>query len=215
MQVFLIGLMGAGKTTVGKLLATRLGCDWLDSDKVLEQRCGVSVREIFELEGEASFRDREQKILDELTLQPNLVLSTGGGIVLREANRDALASRGTVVYLEADPHELWLRTRHDKSRPILQGADARQKLFDLHALRHPLYQSVAHITVLTGRPGVRDVVERVYQALVQPQGAQQNTEQVAMQHSLQDIALNALQAPALSQDLQNELRSTQSSSLSP
>jgi shikimate kinase len=169
MQVFLIGLMGAGKTTVGKLLATRLGCDWLDSDKVLEQRCGVSVREIFELEGEASFRDREQKILDELTQQPNLVLSTGGGIVLREANRAALNSRGTVIYLDADPHELWLRTRHDKSRPILQGSDARQKLFDLHAIRHPLYQATAHRTVVTGRPGVREVVERVYQAVLDAQ----------------------------------------------
>lgn len=165
MQVFLIGLMGAGKTTVGKLLASRLGCDWLDSDKVIEQRCGVSVREIFELEGEASFRDREERVLDELTRQPHLVLSTGGGIVLREANRHALRTRGTVVYLEADPHELWLRTRHDKSRPILQGADARQKLFDLHALRHPLYQATAHATVVTGRPGVREVVERVHQAV--------------------------------------------------
>ena len=165
MQVFLIGLMGAGKTTVGKLLASRLGCDWLDSDKVIEQRCGVSVREIFELEGEASFRDREERVLDELTRQPHLVLSTGGGIVLREANRLALRTRGTVVYLEADPHELWLRTRHDKSRPILQGADARQKLFDLHALRHPLYQATAHATVVTGRPGVREVVERVHQAV--------------------------------------------------
>jgi shikimate kinase len=165
MQLFLIGLMGAGKTTVGKLLAARLGCDWLDTDKVLEQRCGVSVREMFELEGESAFRDREQRLLDELTQQPNLVLSTGGGIVLREANRAVLHTRGTVVYLNADPHELWLRTRHDKSRPILQGADARQKLFDLHALRHPLYQATAHMTVQTGRPSVRDVVERVYQTL--------------------------------------------------
>lgn len=165
MQLFLIGLMGAGKTTVGKLLAARLGCDWLDTDKVLEQRCGVSVREMFELEGEPAFRDREQRLLDELTRQPNLVLSTGGGIVLRDANRAVLHQRGTVVYLNADPHELWLRTRHDKSRPILQGADARQKLFDLHALRHPLYQATAHLTVQTGRPSVRDVVERVYQTL--------------------------------------------------
>jgi shikimate kinase len=164
MQVFLIGLMGAGKTTVGKLLAARLGYDWLDSDKVLEQRCGVSVREIFELEGESSFRDREERILDELTQRPNLVLSTGGGIVLRESNRAALNARGFTVYLDGDPHELWMRTRHDKSRPILQGADARQKLFDLHALRHSLYLATAHMTVLTGRPGVREVVERVYQA---------------------------------------------------
>lgn len=166
MQLFLIGLMGAGKTTVGKLLAARLGCDWLDTDKVLEQRCGVSVREIFELEGEAAFRDREQRLLEELTLQPNLVLSTGGGIVLREPNRLALKSRGTVVYLNADPHELWLRTRHDKNRPILQGADARQKLIDLHAFRHPLYESTAHLTVQTGRPSVRDVVDKIHTVVV-------------------------------------------------
>lgn len=168
MQVFLIGLMGAGKTTVGKLLAAKLGCDWLDSDKVLEQRCGVSVREIFELEGEPAFRDREQRLLDELTQQANLVLSTGGGIVLREANRQALKSRGTVVYLNADPHELWLRTRHDKNRPILQSTDARQKLIDLHAFRHPLYEATAHISIATGRPSVREVVERVHAAIVQP-----------------------------------------------
>lgn len=167
MQVFLVGLMGAGKTTVGKLLAARLGCDWLDSDKVLEQRCGVSVREIFELEGEAIFRERESKVLDELTLQPNLVLSTGGGIVLRDSNRVSLKTRGTVVYLNADPHELWLRTRHDKNRPILQGASAQQKLIDLHAIRHPLYQSVAHITITTGRPSVREVVDKVHNAVLE------------------------------------------------
>ena len=165
MQLFLIGLMGAGKTTVGKLLAARLGCDWLDTDKVLEQRCGVSVREMFELEGEAAFRDREERLLNELTQQPNLVLSTGGGIVLRPANRDALKSRGVVAYLNADPHELWLRTRHDKNRPILQGPDARQKLIDLHTFRHPLYEATAHITVHTGRPSVRDVVDKVHAAL--------------------------------------------------
>ncbi len=167
MQVFLIGLMGAGKTTVGKLLATRLGCDWLDSDKVLEQRCGVSVSEIFEHEGETSFRDREQRLLDELTQKPNLVLSTGGGIVLRETNRITLRTRGTAVYLQADPHELWLRTRHDKARPILQSADPRQKMMDLFAIRHPLYLATAHHTVVTGRPGVREVVERVYEAVTQ------------------------------------------------
>jgi shikimate kinase len=166
MQVFLIGLMGAGKTTVGKLLAARLGYEWLDSDRVLEQRCGVSISEIFEREGEDSFRDREEVLLDELTQMPNLVLSTGGGIVLRQANRLVLSSRGTTIYLEADPHELWLRTRHDKSRPILQGADARQKLFDLHAIRHPLYQATAHATILTGRPGVREVVDKA-QAIVE------------------------------------------------
>jgi shikimate kinase len=186
MQIFLIGLMGAGKTTVGKLLATRLGCDWLDSDKVLEQRCGVSVREIFELEGESSFRDREQRLLDELTQMPNLVLSTGGGIVLREANRQALSSRGTTVYLEADPHELWLRTRHDKSRPILQGADPRQKMMDLHAVRHPLYTATAHHTVVTGRPGVREVVERVYQAVTQGQ----DTQGLSLENQTQNHAIN-------------------------
>jgi shikimate kinase len=165
MQVFLIGLMGAGKTTVGKLLASRLHCDWLDSDKVLEQRCGVSISEIFEHEGELSFRDREQLLLDELTQKPNLVLSTGGGIILREENRLMLSSRGIVVYLKANPHELWLRTRNDKSRPLLQGENARKKIFDLHALRHPLYQKTAHITVSTGSPSVREVVDKVQAAI--------------------------------------------------
>ena len=200
MQVFLVGLMGAGKTTVGKLLAARLGADWLDSDKVLEQRCGVSVREMFELEGEAAFRDREAKVLDELTQRPNLVLSTGGGIVLRESNRLALHSRGVVVYLNADPYELWLRTRHDKSRPILQGNDPQQKLRDLHAVRHPLYQSTAHLSVATGRPSVRDVVDRVMQGLLQLQTDQPGTLNAAISVAAPDLApaLEPVHTPALS-----------------
>jgi shikimate kinase len=165
MQIFLIGLMGAGKTTVGKLLATRLQSDWLDSDKVLEHRCGVSINEIFQREGEVNFREREHNLLDELTQQPNLILSTGGGIVLREDNCLMLSTRGTVVYLKASPHELWLRTRYDKSRPLLQGDNPRKKMLDLYGIRHPLYQKIAHITVCTGQPSVREVVDEVQAAV--------------------------------------------------
>ena len=165
MQIFLIGLMGAGKTTVGKLLATRLQCDWLDSDKVLEHRCGVSINEIFQHEGETVFRDREHSLLDELTQKPNLVLSTGGGIVLREDNCSMLSTRGIVVYLKASPHELWLRTRYDKNRPLLQCDNARKKIFDLYSIRHPLYQKTAHLTISTGQPSVREVVEEVQAAV--------------------------------------------------
>ncbi|MEN9912071.1 MAG: hypothetical protein RI956_515 [Pseudomonadota bacterium] len=165
MQIFLIGLMGAGKTTVGKLLATRLQCDWLDSDKVLEHRCGVSINEIFQREGEAVFRDREHSLLGELTQKPNLVLSTGGGVVLREDNCLILSTRGIVVYLKASPYELWLRTRYDKNRPLLQSDNPRKKIFDLYGIRHPLYQNIAHITVATGQPSVREVVDEVHAAV--------------------------------------------------
>lgn len=165
MQIFLIGLMGAGKTTVGKLLANRLRYEWLDSDKVLEMRCGMSINTLFEQQGESTFRNYESILLDELTQKNNVVLSTGGGVILREENRIILSNRGIVVYLKATPHELWLRTRYDKTRPLLQGNKAKQTLFNLYDLRHCLYQATAHITVSTGQSSVQEVVNQIQTAI--------------------------------------------------
>ena len=144
--------MGAGKTTVGRSLAQRTGLSFVDSDQEIERRCSMSVSEVFAAEGEAAFRDREQQVIDELTRQDGVVLATGGGAVLREANRRALHERGTVVYLRASPEELAHRTRHDRSRPLLQTGDPRARLRELYRQRDPLYRQVAHFIIETGRP---------------------------------------------------------------
>ena len=157
--------MGAGKSTVGKQLAHRLQRPFIDTDKELEARCGVSVAEIFAVEGEAMFREREAKLIAELTLREGIVLATGGGAALRPENRANLKNRGTVFYLNADPYDLFQRTRYDKNRPILQGTNILQKLIDLHAIRHPLYLETAHHLITTGRPSARDVVEKILQTM--------------------------------------------------
>jgi shikimate kinase len=163
--LILIGLMGAGKTTVGRKLAARLSLEFVDSDHVLEQRCGAAVATIFAVEGEAAFREREAKVIDELTHRDGIVLATGGGAILREDNRAHLRSRGTVIYLQADPHQLFLRTRHDRGRPLLQTADPLAKLQELYAQRHPLYEQTAHLTFQTGKAPVRELVEKIVAAL--------------------------------------------------
>jgi shikimate kinase len=134
-NIFLVGLMGAGKTTIGKLLARQRGLEFLDSDQEIVARCGVSIPTIFEIEGEAGFRKREAAMIDELSQRKGIVLATGGGAVLLEENRTHLKARGTVVYLRCQPQELYLRTRHDKNRPLLQTDDPLQKAEG--ALRHP------------------------------------------------------------------------------
>ena len=144
--------MGAGKTTVGRSLAQRTGLSFVDSDQELERRCAMTVSEIFAAEGEAGFRDREQQVIDELTRQDGVVLATGGGAVLREANRRALHERGTVVYLRAAPDELAHRMRNDRVRPLLRGVDPRTRLRELYRQRDPLYREVAHFVIETGRP---------------------------------------------------------------
>ncbi len=151
-RIFLVGLMGAGKTTVGRALAQRTGLRFVDSDHEIERRSAMSVKELFATEGEEGFRDREQQVIEELTLQDGLVLATGGGAVLREANRRALHERGTVVYLRAAPEELAHRMRNDRSRPLLQGRDPRARLRELLRQREPLYRDVAHFVIETGRP---------------------------------------------------------------
>lgn len=164
-NVFLVGLMGAGKTSVGKMLAKRLNKTFYDSDHVIEARTGVRIPVIFEIEGEAGFRARESAVLEELTALDNIVLATGGGAVLAPANRQALHGRGTVVYLRASVDELWNRTRHDRNRPLLQTADPRARLAQLHEQRDPLYREVAHIVLDTGTQSLKSLIGRLEASL--------------------------------------------------
>ena len=164
-NVFLIGLMGAGKSTVGRLLARRLGKTFIDTDHEIEKRNGVTIPLIFEIEGEDGFRKREQEVLADLAQEPDVVLSTGGGIVLRPENREVLRNQGFVVYLSARPELLAERARHDKSRPLLNVADPLARLRELHAIRDPLYREVAHAIVETGRGAPQQVVQAIVNAL--------------------------------------------------
>lgn len=163
--VSLIGLPGSGKSTVGRQLARRLRLPFIDSDHEIEQRLGCSIREYFELEGEARFRDLEASVVDELTQAPQGVLSTGGGVVLRPENRQHLHERTTVVYLNAIPEDLFRRLRHDQNRPLLQVTDPLQRLRDLHAQRAPLYRETAHFSIDTGRPSVSTLVNMIMMQL--------------------------------------------------
>ncbi len=160
-NLFLVGLMGAGKTTVGKLLAKHLGKQFIDSDHEIERRTGVKVHLIFELEGEAGFRAREGAIIEELTQQENIVLATGGGAILQAENREALHNRGTVIYLRANVEDLWRRTRHDKSRPLLQTENPRARLQQLLSQRDPLYRETAHLVVDTGEQNVQKLLRHL------------------------------------------------------
>ena len=153
--ICLIGLPGSGKSTLGRQLARRLGVTFLDSDHVIEQRIGCPIRTFFEREGEARFRDLEQATLDELTAgTAPAVLSTGGGAVLRAANRQCLHRRGKVVYLHTLPDDIYRRLRHDTTRPLLQVADPLKRLRELYAERDPLYRETAHFVIEIGRPSV-------------------------------------------------------------
>lgn len=161
MLISLIGLPGGGKTTAGRQLARRLGRDFLDSDAVIEQKLGESIRSFFEREGEALFRDVEQEVINDLTAEFDGVLATGGGVVLRPANRESLRKRSTVVYLTSTPEALFKRLRHDVRRPLLQTADPLARLHELHAERDPLYRETAHFQIATGRPSIPTLVTTI------------------------------------------------------
>lgn len=161
----LIGLPGSGKSSVGRQLARRLQLPFVDSDNVIEARLGCPIRQYFEREGEDSFRDVEAAVLDDLTLGPLGVLSTGGGAVLRLANRQHLRQRGQVVYLKSSPDELFRRLRHDRNRPLLQVADPLDRLRDLYAIRDPLYRDTAHFIIETGRPSIATLVNMIVMQL--------------------------------------------------
>lgn len=160
-NIFFIGLMGAGKTTVGRVLAKNLDMNFYDTDHEIERRTGVRIPVIFELETEAGFRKREAAMIEELSQMQDIVLATGGGAVLAQENRDNLKKNGIVIYLRANVHELWLRTRNDKSRPLLQSCDARAKLEKLYAERDPLYREVATYIVDTGGQPVNTIVHHI------------------------------------------------------
>lgn len=165
----LVGLPGAGKSSVGKHLARRLGVAFIDSDAVIEQRIGVPIRLFFEREGEAAFRDIEQVVVAELCRAEGGagagVVATGGGAVLREVNRRALREAATVVYLKASPEELFRRLRHDTQRPLLQVGDPRATLQKLFRERDPLYRETAHFVIETGRPTLQTLVGMILMQL--------------------------------------------------
>ena len=163
--VSLIGLPGSGKSTVGRHLARRLQLPFYDSDHVIEERLGYSIREAFERDGEESFRDQEETVLDELTQTSRAVISTGGGAVIRPGTRQRLRERGQVVYLNSTPEEIFRRLRHDQNRPLLQVADPLTKLRDLYAARDPLYRETAHFVIETGRPSVATLVNMIVMQL--------------------------------------------------
>jgi shikimate kinase len=164
-SVFIVGCMGAGKTTVGRQLARLLHRPFHDSDRHIEERTGASVARIFEEEGEAGFREREEQAIDELTRLPGVVLATGGGAVIRAINRSHLRDRGFVVYLQATLHQLVERTRLDRSRPLLQTADPRARLKQLLRERDPLYREVAHLIVPTAHRTVRQLTQKIAEEL--------------------------------------------------
>jgi len=150
-NLILVGMMGSGKTTMGRTLAKHLGKAFVDSDEEIQKRTGVTIPHIFDIEGEAGFRQRETAAISDLVERDNMVLATGGGAVLAEQNRLLLQQNGIVIYLKASAHDLWQRTRHDRNRPLLQIADPHAKLTELFQQRDPLYRQVADIVVQSGK----------------------------------------------------------------
>ncbi len=159
--IFLVGPMGAGKSTIGRLLASELGYNFRDSDRVIEERTGADIPWIFDMEGEEGFRERETAVLQELATELGMVVATGGGIVLREQNRELMKSAGYVCYLTASIDQLVERTARDKKRPLLQVENPRQKIIDLLSLREPLYQSAADFIVNTDRRSPKAVAQDI------------------------------------------------------
>ena len=168
---FLVGPMGAGKSTIGRQLARALRLKFLDSDREIENRTGVDIPLIFELEGESGFRKREKEVIDELSNTPGIVLATGGGAVLDADNRRWLASRGYVIYLHTSVEQQLKRGAHDKNRPLLQTEDPQQKLSELMKFRDPLYRQVADWTIETDGCRVRDVAQSIVRHIEEKQAA--------------------------------------------
>jgi shikimate kinase len=164
-NVFLIGLMGSGKTTIGQLLAKRLQWPFIDSDHELEQRTGVSVATIFEIEGESAFRHRETAIIDELSRREPIVLGTGGGAILDPQTRSVLRERGVVIYLHSTAETSYERIRRNRDRPLLMVTDPLARLRQLYEFRHPLYSATAHLIVESYRDRPTAVVNEIAIAL--------------------------------------------------
>jgi shikimate kinase / 3-dehydroquinate synthase len=175
-NIILVGMMGSGKTTVGRLLAKQLGKTFIDSDEEILKRTGVTIQHIFDVEGEAGFRQREASIVQELLQRNDLVLATGGGAVLDAHNRSMMRENGTVVYLKSGVHDLWQRTRHDRSRPLLQTADPRAKLHELFEQRNPLYTETADIVMHTGKQNVQVLLSALQRKLNASHSATKNLD---------------------------------------
>ncbi len=187
-NIFLVGLMGAGKTTIGRQLARKLGLRFVDTDHEIEARTGATIPWIFEIEGEGSFRRREADMIRELSGQQGLVLATGGGAVLNPGSRALLAERGTVIYLRATIGSILQRTSHDKNRPLLQTADPRSKLEELLAQRDPLYREIADLVIDTGRPNVQSMVQTILDQLA--------AQEARRAQKLASDPMNAMTLPA-------------------
>lgn len=166
MNIFLIGPMGAGKSTIGRMLSQELSLDFVDVDREIEERAGANIPWIFDVEGEDGFRDREEAVVDDLTLKDQQVLATGGGAVLRAANRACLQSRGFVVYLDTSVEQQLERTSKDKSRPLLNSANPQAVLEKLMLIRDPLYIQTSDLIVKTDRRHPRGVVTEIIKQLV-------------------------------------------------
>ncbi len=164
-SIFLIGPMGSGKTAVGRALASRLALPFVDSDAEVESRTGVDIAYIFEREGEEGFRIRERDVIDALTRQPGIVLATGGGAVLLPENRERLAARGTVVFLDTTVEQQLERTRKSRHRPLLAGTDRRARLEELAKVRDPLYRGIAAVTIRTDGRAATTVAAEIARAL--------------------------------------------------
>ncbi|OOF70979.1 shikimate kinase AroK [Rodentibacter caecimuris] len=161
-NIFLVGPMGAGKSTIGRQLAQQLSMDFIDSDTEIEERAGADISWIFDLEGEEGFRKREERIINELTQRQGIVLSTGGGAVVSKDNRNYLSARGIVIYLETSVDKQFQRTQRDKKRPLLQDTqDPRQVLEDLAKIRNPLYEEIADITLPTDEQNAKVMVNQI------------------------------------------------------
>lgn len=169
-NIFLVGPMGAGKSTIGRQLAESLGLQFQDSDHEIQRRTGVDIPTIFEFEGEAGFRQRERQVIDELTQQDGIVLATGGGAVLRADNRQDLTARGVVIYLYCSPEQQYARTARDRNRPLLDTPDPMARLRELMEERDPLYRQVADLVVSTEKRGTASVVKEIRRRLESGEG---------------------------------------------
>lgn len=160
-NVILVGMMGSGKTTMGRALAKQLDRQFVDSDEEIQHRTGVTIPHIFDVEGESGFRARESSVIADLVKRENMILATGGGAVLMEQNRAEMRQNGIVIYLKASVHDLWQRTRHDRNRPLLQTDDPHAKLTELFQQRDALYQQVADIVIQSGKLSVHTLMLQV------------------------------------------------------
>ena len=160
-NIYLIGLMGSGKTTLGKSLAKKLNRPFIDTDQLIEQKSGVDVSMIFEFEGEAGFRERETKLLSEIALKKEHIVSTGGGIILSKYNRDVIAKSGIIFYLKTQPAELFIRLQNDKTRPLLQGTNLKEKLTKIYAERCTLYEMTADYIIETKNKKISQILTNI------------------------------------------------------